>query len=407
MATFIGYSQQYLIATFFVVFIFSFLFENKVFKNKFSSLYLGFFALFVAYYGSVTIINFFSGVITLVDFANFFIKYLLMPVTIYLLVPMKKKDIIKTIKIIRNIIIISALYGLVEVIFKHNVLDRFILIPGGWTENHTMSGNYKPSSFFLHYNYYGFVLNIGFLLVSEYPIKNKYFNSIIKLLFITQIFIAQSRINRICFLVVSIYYLIKIFRKNTKKGMMTVSFCFGSFLILLFIPGFFNNIQNIIIGRILPLITNGMSEGSIGQRLGTLRNFKYFFLDDPILGLIGGGFGSIEEIFLVKYSFFENVSTADCQLTTFLVEAGVIGTILFSLFIILKLFKKSRTHEDNVIKLLIIVFLIDSITLDIVSNNFLMCVFVSFYSLVEQSKKSHQNIARRVCLKESRLNVFY
>ena len=113
-----------------------------------------FFRLFVLYYILVSTAGILTGYVGFKNYIELFFKYVFLPMIIYVLVPDDYKKRLEMLKIIKNIIFVSTLYGVVESLIKYNYMVDFVqLNTKTWVQAMNNASNYQPCSLFLHYNY--------------------------------------------------------------------------------------------------------------------------------------------------------------------------------------------------------------------------------------------------------------
>lgn len=345
---------------------------------------------FIIYYFLTTIIGYLLGYTSVKNILEFILKFIIIPLIIYNCVPSESKDLNKIYKLLNNIIFIFALYGLVEFYLKFNFLANFMTIDNKiWLINMNNSFNYQPSSFFIHYNYYGIVLLIGWILNNFNTSENNTHKKIIyNIIYISQIILCQSRISWIAFIVILIY-------QYKGKNLIRLFMIFIALLLLIFSIGLFNDsisyyINWIFSEKINKIFVYGLEYGSFGQRVGTFMNWFSYCNTKPLLSIFGTGYNSISIVFLPLYSYFKGFPTADCQWTSILVETGIVG--LFLMLLSIKRLLKNKRNEIEYIAILM--FVIEFFTLDVFSNNImLMLLYLFIFAMIKnQNNKEEINI---------------
>lgn len=382
----------YIISILFLLILRIFVIKNRrLIKIKFSWWYV-----FIGYYGFVTFIGLMTNYVGIKNLIEFILKYIILPIIILGVLPKNKEDLLKTFLGFKNIVFISAIYGFIEYFIKYNILQRFIIIDGrSWIEAMNSSTAYQCSSFFLHYNYYGIVLILGWIITLFLPYKNNIIEAIFKVLILEQILICQSRISWIAFVVIMIIKTISNNKITIRKLKSVFIFSIISLGICIYYPSIINKFSIFISNRFSNIWTYGFQDGSLGQRLGTLQNWIHYFQTNLFKGIFGTGYQSINVDYMNKYSYFAGYSTADCQYTVFLVEIGVIGTIVFLFAAINNILKKTNSCIiSNIAKYTFIMFLIEGITLDLISNN-IMLSLLYFVIIGEYLMKKYININLR------------
>lgn len=370
VSTYRDFTMLYIIFILFLLILRILVRKNKsLIKIKFSWWYI-----FIGYYGMITFIGLMTNYVGIKNLIEFILKYIFLPKIILEILPRNKEDLLKTFLGFKNIIFISAIYGFIEYFMKYNILYKFISIDGAsWIEKMNSSTIYQCSSFFLHYNYYGIILIMGWILTLFLPYKNKTIEIIFKVLILEQILICQSRISWIAFIIIMIIRSISNNKITSRKLKSIFIFSMTTLGICMYYPSIIVKFSNFISSRFSNIWLYGFQDGSLGQRLGTLQNWKYYFQENLFKGIFGTGYQSINVEYMNKYSYFAGYSTADCQYTVFLVEIGVVGMVIFLFAVINNLFKKTHSFIiTNISKYTFIMFLIEGITLDLVSNNIML-----------------------------------
>lgn len=127
----------------------------------------------------------------------------------------------------------------------------------------------------------------------------------------------------------------------------------------------------------------GFSDGSLGQRFGTLQNISPYMAEHPFKALIGGGYASTVYDFLPKYSFFTGFQTTDSMLTTYLVEAGIIGSILLAVGLVIYLISlDTKEPFDRFIFLFLVMTLIEMFFFDFFANNITLFLFYMVWGVM-------------------------
>lgn len=398
IATYFGISQYFLVIFFILCFFFAILFNKKI-LGIFKKVNFSFPILFVFYYLVISLLNYFLGNIELKDFLNAIIKYTLMPLSIVFLIPTNSKGRDNLFKALKTFLVISLFFGLIETILKSNFIDSILKIgDDGRQSSHYINGDqYQPSSLFLHYSYYAFILIFLWILNWIFPYKNFIFNWAINLLIIVQILICQSRINWICFAVILLFQYYLIIKNKEYKKARNIALLAAGIVIVCII--FFNKqMTDFIIGRFENIFSYGMKDGSLGQRVGTFLNFSEYLSINPSYGLFGLGFNGIEK-YLLDYSYFSGFSTADSEFTVFLVDVGILGTII-AVFAFIQLFLRKGTKYSTFTKAILICVLINCVTLDFFSNGILDMLFY-FACFVSYIEKKRVFLMRREFIRES------
>lgn len=355
------------------------------------------FKYFVAYYVLISIIGLITNYVGIKNFIELILKYVCLPLFIVLIIPDEYDKRIVMLKALRLLIFISALYGFIECVLRYNFMVNLVQIDSKvWMETMNNTVNYQPSSFFLHYNYYGCILVLGIILIRFIPYKNKIFNLFCWVLLLEQILVSQSRICWIATLVLLIIEILHSKRITSRHLQRIILVFLCSICIIIFEPSIFPYIGNFISNRFSRLQIYGFDDGSLGQRLGTLMNWPFYYQNNLIKGLFGTGYQSISVDYLKEYSFFKGYSTVDCELTVYLVETGLMGVLILTRAIIQFIKKKSVSSIDELTvfrigKMGIVVFIIECITLDIVSNNIMLSLLIAMLLVVNKRQVRKNN----------------
>lgn len=352
-----------------------------------------FFPLFVLYYILVSAVGILTGYVGFKNSVELLLKYVFLPIIIYVLIPEDYKKRLEMLKLLRNIIFASAIYGVIESLIEYNYMVGFVqLDTKAWMEAMNRASNYQPCSMFLHYNYYGCVLILGFVFALYIPYKRKLVNMLYWLVILEQILVCQSRICWIAAVVLVMMQIVVSGKITNKKVRNLILVLMGCLCVVIFDPTLFSTIGDFIGKRFSRLWIYGFEDGSLGQRLGTLMNWPTYFQQHIIRGLFGTGYQSIQVEFMKEYSFFKGYSTADCQITVYLVETGIIGVVLL-LMALINFFKKKKSENNyehiisNSGKLSLCAFCIECITLDIVSNNIIWSLMLLVIIATNKRKK--------------------
>ena len=384
LATYMNFFNIYIIGVLSLVLI-------KIFSIKRCSksyrIQVSWWKLFVIYYFFISTIGVIKEYLDIKDLVEFIIKYICFPIIIINIIPKDKDDIKKLLIILKNIIFFAAIYGLIESIIKYNLLANIIVIENkSWIMDMNKLGNYQCSSFFLHYNYYGCILIVGWIIDLFYPYKKTITSNIYKVLIIEQIVVCQSRICWIAFAFLILYRMIKSKKINNRKIQFFIISMFIILVFIIFEPSFFNKFGTFFLKRFSRIWKYGFNDGSLGQRLGTLMNWPSYFKENIIRGIYGTGYQSVTKYYMQNYSFFKGYSTVDCEWTVFLVETGIVGFIIF-LITIIKNFTKCNVEEIK--KYIIIAFVIEATTLDLVANNTILVLIIFFIVYKYQNRYNY------------------
>ena len=351
LATYMNFFNIYIIGVLSLVLI-------KIFSIKRCSksyrIQVSWWKLFVIYYFFISTIGVIKEYLDIKDLVEFIIKYICFPIIIINIIPKDKDDIKKLLIILKNIIFFAAIYGLIESIIKYNLLANIIVI-----EN---------------------------IIDLFYPYKKTITSNIYKVLIIEQIVVCQSRICWIAFAFLILYRMIKSKKINNRKIQFFIISMFIILVFIIFEPSFFNKFGTFFLKRFSRIWKYGFNDGSLGQRLGTLMNWPSYFKENIIRGIYGTGYQSVTKYYMQNYSFFKGYSTVDCEWTVFLVETGIVGFIIF-LITIIKNFTKCNVEEIK--KYIIIAFVIEATTLDLVANNTILVLIIFFIVYKYQNRYNY------------------
>jgi len=390
ISTYVRFGEYFIAAILLVVVLLNIKRKNiynlKIKKN--------YWLIFIFYYFVVSVIGLVTGYVGVKNLIEFVLKYIAMPATLYFIMPDNNNNS-KMFGIIKYMILISVLYGFVEYFLRYNFMVNVVQLNNRiWMQEMMALSNYQPCSFFLHYNYYGCVLVAGIVLNRYFPYQKTISNVVYYLLTILQLLFCQSRICWIAIGVISIYWLFtsKKITSKTVKGIGIVLIVGAT--IIIYDPTVISSIIKIISSRFTKLFVYGFEDGSLGQRLGTLSNWPDYFNNNIIKGILGTGYQSISVDYMQQYSYFMGYSTADCELTVYLVETGLIGTIivLVAIYSFIKAQMKQGTKVNMFCLVCLTGFLIECFTLDIVSNNIVFCLMLLCIVLGTQSVKLHKKL---------------
>lgn len=344
--------------------------------------------LFIGYYVIISLFGLILDTVGIRNFVELILKYILMPWLIIRLIPQTKTNLEKCIWIIRKFISGCAIYGLIEFVLKYNILEKVVKIDSrSWILAMNGATNYQSSSLFLHYNYYGCILVVGWLLGLLFPYKNRIVELLCRVLIIEQILMCQSRIAWISFIIVSILYIIRS-AVITNKLIQRIIVIGGLLVVVvIFNPTIIWGIAGFVTNRFGKIFQYGFQDGSLGQRLGTLLNWPEYFQKYPVEAFFGTGYQSTSLKFMQEFSYFKGYSTADCMYTILIVETGIVGFIVFT-YTIINLIRKQYNSSCLLLWYGIIIFLIESVTLDIVSNDFILVMLYMIIAVGYRIEKS-------------------
>lgn len=352
----------------------------------------GFFKYFILYYVVISTFALITDYVGIRNYIELMLKYIVLSLVVYTLIPNNYSERINMFRVLKTIIFISAFYGFIESLIKYNYMVEFVELESKiWMRYMEGASNYQPSSFFLHYNYYGFVLILGLILVRYIPYKNKFINYLYWILLIEQIIICQSRISWIAAVVVIIIGVFKS-EKISNRGIKNLIIIFLMLIcLIIFEPTIINEFGRFISNRFSRLWIYGFKDGSLGQRVGTLLNWFPYFEKNLLRGIFGTGYQSISVEFMKDYSYFAGYSTADCQITVYLVETGIVGVIVlfFATIEFLKKKKCSTIEQSNIFsigKMCFIAIMVECLTLDLVSNNIILSLMMLMICAVNKKQ---------------------
>ncbi|HFU4518381.1 TPA: O-antigen ligase family protein [Streptococcus suis] len=324
---------------------------------------------FVAYYIFISILNG-TGIFIVT------IKLLLLPFFIQSFIPIGVEKMEVLIDTLKKVMGLAGIFGIIEYFQHYNPLVNVVKInPVLWLEamNNTLS-DYRPSSLFLHYTYFAYVMLIAFCISLVFPYKNRFKNLLYNSILLISIFLSQSRIIWIGLV------LILLLKKLTVKTRISKNKFVLRMISIIFIPlvfaGVLDNVFGIIEARFYSIFKFGLVDGSLGQRVGTLVNWFAYLGENIFKGIVGGGYGSTSE-YLRNYSYFSGYNTVDSTITTFLVETGIIGSGLFYVGLS-SLFYTFLSNRNKMTKLglyILIVTFVASTTIDFLANDVILYLF--------------------------------
>ena len=340
-----------------------------------------FLILFVVYYSFVS----FLFLKSTPSLTNFVIRYILLPTiafgstSLYINTQRIKLFFIGCMK---SLVILFAIFGIYEWHTKYNPIGSFITTEAAnWIKRMNEFANivYYPSSFFTHYTYFAYVLLVGWLLSLIFPSKNKLFDYSYKGTVLFALIISQSRMAWITFVIITMIYYFLFVKKVKISWLISIPTVF----IVLNISGVINKIVELVSSRFDRVISLGYSDGSFGQRLGTLQNVIPYMSEHPIKALIGGGYGSALFDFLPQYSYYFGFQTTDSVLTTYLIEVGIIGCLLLFIAVFIYISSIDKTNSFNKLTILLLVMtLIEMFFFDFFANNITLFLFYMVWGVM-------------------------
>lgn len=357
------------------------------------------FCIFIAYYFATTLVGIALGSASVATMIEFIEKYFLLPVIIIELLPEDYEGLCKVLASLRNFIVVCAIYGLITQLSRHNYLADTNIVQisnKAWFQMENGATNYQSSSIFLHYSYYSFVLLFGYLLVHELPLKNTLYQRIIQILLIEQLLASQSRMAWITFLMLIILFVIQYNKKMSAKSISKYAIVFALILVVIVVDSsVVDNLLQFISNRFSNIFVYKFNDDSFGQRIGTLQNFTKYMSLKPIAAIFGTGYMSVTGYYLKNFSYFIGYSTTDNLLTSYLVEVGIFGTIILILSIV-HFFAYKCPHKNlytYLSKTSLYIFILESSTLDLVSNTIMFALFLIFFVLGYKVKEieSHKD----------------
>ncbi len=346
--------------------------------NK-NSLYL---VLFVAYYIFISGAFFRSSA----SFTNLLIRYVMLPTVAFyvasLLVVNGNKSKLFFVQCLKSFVMFFALFGIYEWIVRHNPISSFISTGAAeWINRMNEFSHivYYPSSFFTHYTYFAYVLLVGWLLGLSFPSKNKVFDYLYKGTVLFALIVSQSRMAWITFIAIMVIYYLFFARKARLTWVIGTPIV----AIALYVTGIVGRVVALVSTRFSRIFSMGFSDGSLGQRFGTLQNVSPYMAERPLKALIGGGYASTVYDFLPKYSFFAGFQTTDSMLTTYLVEAGIIGSVLLTVGLVIYLISlDTKEPFDRFIFLFLVMTLIEMFFFDFFANNITLFLFYMVWGVM-------------------------
>lgn len=356
--------------------------HKVLFHNKSNTKW---YVLFCSYYIMISICGVIFGNVDAKKLIENICLYVGIPVYLHFCISNRMMNRDKSAMIFRNFVILSFIYGFLEQVSRKNILSCYISNDAAnWLRAFEQSSSFQCSSFYLHYNYYGCILIVGYILLMYYPLRNKLLNFVAIALTFEQLLACQSRMSWITMLIILLSYACKS-SKITSKSVRKI-LGFGGLLVIfmLLFPSVPFKLMRFVHVRFLNIFIHGMNDGSLGQRIGTLLNWRHYFISNPLLAIFGTGYQSIGKIYLKKYSYFGGYSTADCLVTTYLVETGIVGALFLASFLIAKIRKYRKT--DSISYYFIVLFILEGLTLDLSSNYYVLFVLVSSFFFDKKMK---------------------
>lgn len=340
-----------------------------------------FLILFVVYYSFVS----FLFLKSTPSLTNFVIRYILLPTiafgstSLYINTQRIKLFFIGCMK---SLVILFALFGIYEWHTKYNPIGSFITTEAAnWIKRMNEFANivYYPSSFFTHYTYFAYVLLVGWLLSLIFPSKNKLFDYSYKGTVLFALIISQSRMAWITFVIITMIHYFLFVKKVKISWLISIPIVF----IILNMSGVINRIVELVSSRFDRVISLGYSDGSFGQRLGTLQNVIPYMSEHPIKALIGGGYSSALFDFLPQYSYYFGFQTTDSVLTTYLIEVGIIGCLLLFIALFIYISSIDKTNSFNKLTILLLMMtLIEMFLFDFFANNITLFLFYMVWGVM-------------------------
>lgn len=340
-----------------------------------------FLILFVVYYSFVS----FLFLKSTPSLTNFVIRYILLPTIAFgstsLYINTKRIKLF-FIGCMKSLVILFSLFGIYEWRAKYNPIGSFITTgAANWVKRMNEFANvvYYPSSFFTHYTYFAYVLLVGWLLSLIFPSKNKLFDYSYKGTVLFALIISQSRMAWITFVIITMIHYFFFVKKVKISWLISIPIVF----IVLNISGVINKIVELVSSRFDRVISLGYSDGSFGQRFGTLQNVIPYMSEHPIKALIGGGYGSALFDFLPQYSYYFGFQTTDSVLTTYLIEVGIIGSLLLFIALFIYISSIDKTNSFNKLTILLLVMtLIEMFFFDFFANNITLFLFYMVWGVM-------------------------
>ena len=336
---------------------------------------------FVAYYLLVSILFLKS----IPSFTNLLIRYVMLPsVGFYLAETTMESERSKFyfIGCMKSLVLFFSWFGIYEWFTKFNPISRFIMTDASaWINRMNEFSHivYYPSSFFTHYTYFAYVLLVGWILGLSFPSKNKVIDYLYKGTVLFALIISQSRMAWITFITIMAIYFLFFARKARLTWVVGTPIA----VIALYATGIFGRVVDLVSIRFSRIFSMGFSDGSLGQRLGTLQNISPYMAEHPLKALVGGGYASTVFEFLPKYSFFAGFQTTDSMLTTYLVEAGIMGSILLTVGLVIYLiYLDTKKPFERFIFLFLVMTLIEMFFFDFFANNITLFLFYMVWGVM-------------------------
>lgn len=341
--------------------------------------------LFVLYYLFISLL-FFKG---LPGFTNLIIRYVMLPsIAFYWSNRAMQNTSVKAffISCMKWLIFFFAWFGIYEWFSRYNPIAEFIVTGAGdWIRrmNQFAQVVYYPSSLFTHYTYFAYVLLVGWLLSHIFPFKNRLLDFCYKLSILFALLVSQSRMSWIAFLIVMLIYVVTFVRKVRLTAILGLPVM----LVGLILSGALEKVAGLISERFSRLFALGFSDGSLGQRFGTLQNVAPYMSEHPIKAMTGGGYGSAMLDFLPKYSYFAGFQTTDSMVTTYLIEAGIFGVILLLIGIVTYMLSLDKKNIfDRFLILFLVMSMIEMFFFDFFANNITLFLFFLVWGVMASQK---------------------
>lgn len=287
-------------------------------------------------------------------------------------------------KLLRNFLAGCSILGIVEWLTKFQFYTNFITMDSVKKTYliYGVSGtpNYRLILFFGHPIFLSIFLAIFLLLLIYIPFGKKTTNVIFETAGLICLVLTQSRSSWLSFSIVLLLYAfasnrIHQIRKKSIYDLIIVSFLM---VLLVFLLNYINpnglkNLGYILFDRITNTLAN--PESASGARLANLSLINY--IPNLWILIFGGGNGYALGLLKLNPSVNGWTNAIDNQYLTFLINYGVIGLLLFLLFMVkcIKIFLLSKDEINKMITLLLISIFVAGYFFEFYQNMYL-CYFV-------------------------------
>ena len=219
--------------------------------------------------------------------------------------------------------------------------------------------SHDPSPF-MHHTFYSIFLAVTiFVLLRQFlytkSIAYKVLIGLFMLSAIVNLFLNGGRLGQLAFFVAMVLFIVLRYKITLKSFLLSFSLLLGIFILAYTISPIFKNRMNLSL-QSLQKISEGNYNSSWGIRTNILIVAKEIVKENLILGV---GIGDAKQIFLKKSEqvsqteFFPKLRHLHNGYMQILVETGIIGLLLFGIFIINVL--NLNLHKDQFALMVVIV----------------------------------------------------